>query len=50
MAIEARRSSLGLLQHSERGVYIQYAGYRYQEKLIKHGMLCSMSRKGGLLG
>jgi len=44
MAIEARRPSTGLLHHSDRGS--QYASYKYQQKLKKHGMLCSMSRKG----
>lgn len=44
MAVGARRPAPGLLHHSDRGS--QYAGYKYQEKLKKHGMLCSMSRKG----
>jgi putative transposase len=44
MAVGARRPAPGLLHHSDRGS--QYAGRKYQEKLKKHGMLCSMSRKG----
>ena len=45
MAIEARRPTPGLLHHFRQGQN-QYAGYKYQEKLKKHGMICSMSRKG----
>ena len=44
MAIGNRRPSPGLLMHSDRG--IQYASYEYQKLLQKHGMICSMSRKG----
>ena len=44
MAILRRHPLKGLLHHSDRGV--QYASNDYQELLKKHGMICSMSRKG----
>lgn len=44
MAIRQRRPSKGLMHHSDRGV--QYASGDYQNLLRRHGMLCSMSRKG----
>ena len=44
MAIHHRRPSKGLLHHSDQGV--QYASHAYQKVLKKHGMICSMSRKG----
>jgi len=44
MAVMYRQPSKGLLHHSDRGS--QYASYAYQEELKKHGMVCSMSRKG----
>lgn len=53
LAIEAVRMALGrrqkvrllgLIHHSDRGV--QYASEAYQELLTKHGISCSMSRKG----
>ncbi len=44
MAIKQRKSSRGLLLHSDRGS--QYASYCYQALLGKKGILCSMSRKG----
>lgn len=44
MAVRARCPAPGLLHHSDRGS--QYASYKYQDKLKKHGMVCSMSRKG----
>jgi len=44
MAIGNRRPDTGLLMHSDRGS--QYASYEYQKLLKKHGMICSMSRKG----
>ena len=34
----------GLIHHSDRGV--QYCSSEYQRLLNKHGMICSMSRKG----
>ena len=44
MALKTRRPEPGLLHHSDRGV--QYASTDYQDQLRKHGMICSMSRKG----
>ncbi len=44
MAIGCRHPVPGLLMHSDRGS--QYASHEYQELLKKHGMRCSMSRKG----
>ena len=44
MALMTRRPEAGLLHHSDRGV--QYASTEYQDQLRKHGMICSMSRKG----
>jgi transposase InsO family protein len=44
MAIWRRRPATGLLHHSDRGS--QYACDNYQKLLKKHGMVCSMSRKG----
>jgi transposase InsO family protein len=44
MAITNRRPEPGLLHHSDRGS--QFAARTYRRLLTKHGMLCSMSRKG----
>lgn len=44
MAVMNRRPGEGLIHHSDRGV--QYACNDYQKMLKKHGMACSMSRKG----
>ena len=44
MAIGARQPLPGLLIHSDRGS--QYASHEYQNLLKKHGLICSMSRKG----
>lgn len=44
MALRRRRPGPGLLHHSDRGV--QYASGVYQDLLAKHGMICSMSRRG----
>ena len=44
MAISRRGASAGLLRHSDRGV--QYADAKTRELAEKHGMECSMSRKG----
>jgi transposase InsO family protein len=44
MAIDGRSPSPGLLHHSDRGV--QYAAHAFQGLLERHGVLCSMSRKG----
>jgi transposase InsO family protein len=43
-AIATRRPPRGLIVHSDRGV--QYSAHRYRDELSRHGMLCSMSRKG----
>ncbi len=43
-AIRRYRPPRGLIHHSDRGV--QYCSKDYQKVLRKHGMLCSMSRKG----
>jgi transposase InsO family protein len=43
-AVVLRRPSRGLVVHSDRGV--QYASHAHQAALRKHGMICSMSRKG----
>jgi len=44
MAITNRKPGPGLLHHSDRGG--QYAAHAYRRVLDKHGMRCSMSRKG----
>jgi len=44
MAVMYRQPEKGLLHHSDRGS--QYASHAYQTELKKHGMVCSMSRKG----
>ncbi len=44
MAVQRRHPPRGLLHHSDRGS--QYASGDYQKALKKHGMICSMSRKG----
>jgi putative transposase len=44
MALEQRRPEAGLMHHSDRGV--QYACDDYQALLERHGISCSMSRKG----
>ena len=44
MAIAQRRPPAGLIVHSDRGS--QYASDLYQDLLSKHGLVCSMSRKG----
>ena len=44
MAVQARRPSLGLIHHSDRGS--QHASHDYCRALDIHSMLCSMSRKG----
>lgn len=43
-AIGRTGASKGLMIHSDRGA--QYASKEYQALLIKHGFICSMSRKG----
>ena len=44
MAIQRRQPPAGLIHHSDRGV--QYAGKDYQAILARHGLHCSMSRRG----
>jgi transposase InsO family protein len=44
MAIRRELPEAGLTAHSDRGV--QYASEHYQALLGKHGITCSMSRKG----
>lgn len=44
MAVDRRRPEPGLLCHSDRGS--QYASDDYQTVMARHGMICSMSRKG----
>lgn len=44
MATAQRHPEPGLIHHSDRGS--QYASFDYQAALQRHGMRCSMSRKG----
>ena len=44
MALDLRNPGLGLIHHSDRGS--QYASLDYRAELDRHGILCSMSRKG----
>jgi putative transposase len=44
MAIDQRQPAPGLMHHSDRGT--TYASGEYQDRLAKHGFVCSMSRKG----
>jgi len=44
VAVKQRGNPPSLIVHSTRGS--QYAGYKYQFQLKKHGFICSMSRKG----
>lgn len=44
MAVQQRKPDAGLILHSDRGS--QYASHEYQALLQKHGLVCSMSRKG----
>lgn len=43
-AVKKHRPPKGLIHHSDRGS--QYCSMDYQDALMKHGMVCSMSRKG----
>jgi putative transposase len=43
-AVKRRRPQPGLIHHSDRGS--QYAATSYRRALARHGMRCSMSRKG----
>jgi len=44
MALDQRQPEPGLVHHSDRGA--TYASGTYQDALAKHGLVCSMSRKG----
>ena len=44
MALDQRRPRRGLIHHSDRGT--TYASGEYQDVLVRHGLICSMSRKG----
>jgi putative transposase len=44
MALDQRRPVKGLIHHSDRGT--TYASGEYQDVLVRHGLVCSMSRKG----
>ncbi len=44
MAVRHRRPPRGMIHHSDRGV--QYASREYRAFLRRHGIECSMSRKG----
>jgi len=43
-AVGRHKPPRGIIHHSDRGV--QYCSREYQATLKKHGMICSMSRKG----
>jgi putative transposase len=43
-AVADRSPSPGCIHHSDRGA--QYAAHDYRGELAKHGMICSMSRRG----
>ena len=47
MAVRRRQPPRGLIQHSDRGA--QYASEPYQAVLARHGLRCSMSRRGNCL-
>jgi len=47
MAIQRRRPRRGLIDHSDRGV--PYASEPYRAALARHGLRCSMSRRGNCL-
>ena len=47
MAIRHRQPPRGLIQHSDRGA--RYASEPYQAILARHGLRCSMSRRGNCL-
>ena len=44
MAVARRLPAAGLVSHSDRGS--QYASEHYQRLMAKHGITCSMSRRG----
>lgn len=47
MAVDQRAPEAGLIHHTDRGT--TYASTEYQDKLQRHGLRCSMSRKGNCL-
>ena len=47
MALALRVPAAGLVHHSDRGS--QYASFDYQKLLERHGIRCSMSRRGNCL-
>jgi putative transposase len=47
MALQRRQPGAGLIHHSDRGV--QYASEPYRATLARHGLRCSMSRRGNCL-
>ena len=44
MALDRRRPERGLIHHSDRGV--QYTSDDFRNELERHGIVCSMSRRG----
>ena len=44
IAIYTRQPPKGLIMHTDRGS--QYCSQQYQDLLIRHGIVCSMSHKG----
>lgn len=44
MAVQRRQPTAGLIHHSDRGS--TYASEDYRRELERHGIVCSMSRKG----
>lgn len=47
MAVDQRAPEAGLIHHTDRGT--TYASTEYQDKLRRHGLRCSMSRRGNCL-
>ncbi len=45
MALWRRKMPRGVIVHSDRGS--QYCSHDYQKPLKKHGLTCSMSKRGG---
>jgi len=44
MAMWRRKRPSGVIIHSDRGS--QYCSHQYQQLLHKHGLICSMSKRG----
>lgn len=44
MAVSRQKPGPGLVHHSDRGC--QYAAHEYRAELRRHGIICSMSRRG----